>query len=116
MPEPTPQSQLSNTSTADDPELQAMQAQVEQWEAYVREQQQKRTEAAALVQEAVDASGLSAKGIHPSDPVFAALSEDLEFRRQVSLHYGLKLDQAEPIDTSKPDVSRWRQKTRALKV
>ena len=41
---------------------------------------------------------------------------DLEFQRQLSLQYGLKLDKALPVDRSKPDVSRWRQRTKALKV
>lgn len=107
---PLPSPELSEEDLA------AMQAQVEHWENYVREQQARRQAAAAIVQEAVDAAGLAAKGINPSDPVFAEIAQDLEFRRQVSLHYGLKLDKAEPVDTSKPDVSRWRQKTSAMKV
>ena len=97
-------------------ELQAMEAQVIYWERYVKEQQEKRSEAAAVVQQVMDESGLSARGINPSDPVFAEIALDVEFQRQVSLHYGLKLDKAEPVDLSKPDASRWRQRTRALKV
>lgn len=92
------------------------QAIVKKWEKFVEEQQQKRAEAAAQLQDIMDASGLSARGIDPSAPEFAAIAHDLEFQRQVSLHYGLKLDKATPVDTSKPDVTRWRQRTRALKV
>jgi hypothetical protein len=92
------------------------QAIVKKWETFVEEQQQKRAEAAAQLQDIMDASGLSARGIDPTAPEFAAIAHDLEFQRQVSLHYGLKLDKATPVDTSKPDVSRWRQRTRALKV
>ncbi len=92
------------------------QAIVTKWEKFVEEQQQKRVEAAAQLQDIMDASGLSARGIDPMAPEFAAIAHDLEFQRQISLHYGLKLDKATPVDTSKPDVSRWRQRTRALKV
>jgi len=99
-----------------DEELKAMQDQLAYWERYLKEQQEQRLQAAAVVQEAMDASGLSARGVDPSDPVFAEIALDLEFQKQVSLRYGLKLDQAPPIDTSKPDPSRWRQRTRALKV
>ena len=91
-------------------------AKIEKWEKFVEEQHQKRAEAAAQLQDIMDASGLSARGIDPTAPEFAAIALDLEFQRQVSLHYGLKLDKATPVDTSKPDVSRWRQRTRALKV
>jgi len=91
-------------------------AKIEKWEKFVEEQQQKRAEAAAQLQDIMDASGLSARGIDPTAPEFAAIALDLEFQRQISLHYGLKLDKATPVDTSKPDVSRWRQRTRALKV
>ncbi len=91
-------------------------AKVEKWEQFVAEQHQKRAEAAAVVQEVMDATGLSARGIDPYAPEFAQIAQDLEFRRQLSLHYGLKLDKAAPVDTSKPDVSRWRQRTNALKV
>jgi hypothetical protein len=89
---------------------------VAKWENFVEEQKEKRVQAAAQLQEIMDVSGLSAKGVDPSDPAFAEIAEDLEFQRQLSLHYGLKLDKASPIDTSKPDVSRWRQRTSALKV
>lgn len=89
---------------------------VAKWENFVEEQKEKRVQAAAQLQEIMDVSGLSAKGVDPSDPAFARIAEDLEFQRQLSLHYGLKLDKALPIDTSKPDVSRWRQRTSALKV
>lgn len=92
------------------------QAVISKWEDYVSEQQEKRAEAAAAVQDIMDASGLSARGVDPRDPAFAELALDLEFQRQVSLQFGLKLDKAMPVDTSKPDVSRWRQRTRALKV
>lgn len=92
------------------------QAIINKWEAYVAEQQEKRVQAAGELQDIMDGSGLSARGVNPADPAFAALALDLEFQRQVSLHFGLKLDKALPVDTSKPDVSRWRQRTRALKV
>lgn len=91
-------------------------AKIEKWEKFVEEQQEKRAEAAAQLQDIMDASGLSARGIDPTAPEFAAIAHDLEFQRQLSLHYGLKLDKATPVDTSKPDVSRWRQRTSALKV
>ncbi len=91
-------------------------AKVEKWEQFVAEQHEKRAEAAAVVQQVMDESGLSARGINPYAPEFAEIAQDLEFRRQLSLHYGLKLDKATPVDTSKPDVSRWRQRTNALKV
>lgn len=91
-------------------------AKIAKWEKFVEEQQQKRAEAAAQLQDIMDASGLSARGIDPTAPEFAAIAHDLEFQRQLSLHYGLKLDKATPVDTSKPDVSRWRQRTNALKV
>lgn len=99
-----------------DEELEAMKAKVDYWENYVKEQQERREQAAAVVQSAMDQSGLTARGINPSDPVFAEIAQDLEFQKQVSLHYGLKLDKAVPLDTSKPDPSRWRQRTNALKV
>ena len=99
----------------DDVLLQAQEI-VAKWEGFVEEQKQKRAEAAAQLQDIMDTSGLSAKGVDLSDPAFAAIAEDIEFQRQISLHFGLKLDKALPIDTSKPDVSRWRQRTSALKV
>ena len=99
-----------------DLDLEAMEKQVRHWEQYVEDKQKERQESAALVQEIMNASGLSAKGINPLAPEFAEIAFDLEFQRQVSLHFGLKLDKAAPIDTSKPDPSRWRQRTRALKV
>ena len=116
----TPQDQDSASAAASagdavDP-LAHAQAIVTKWETYLTEQHEKRAEAAAELQDIMDNSGLSARGIDPSDPAFAQLSVDLEFQRQISLHFGLKLDKATPIDTSKPDVSRWRQRTRALKV
>lgn len=100
----------------DDEELARMREQLLHWERYVKDQQDKRMEAAAVVQAAMDASGLTARGVDPTDPVFAEIALDLEFQKQVSLRYGLKLDQALPVDTGKPDPSRWRQRTRALKV
>jgi hypothetical protein len=100
----------------DEEELARMREQLAHWERYVKDQQDNRMEAAALVQAAMDASGLTARGVDPTDPVFAEIALDLEFQKQVSLRYGLKLDQAPPVDTSKPDPSRWRQRTRALKV
>lgn len=103
------------TPDAEDPLVHA-QAVIAKWENYVNEQQQRRVEAAAAMQDIMDASGLSARGVDPRDPAFAELALDLEFQRQVSLQFGLKLDKALPVDTSKPDVSRWRQRTRALKV
>ena len=114
MNRPSPQPQ--GEPLIGDPELEAMQASVQYWETYVEQQQKQRAEAAAVVQQVMDESGLSARGIDPSDPAFAELALDLEFQKQVSLHYGLKLDRAEPIDTTKPDPSRWRQRTSALKV
>lgn len=92
------------------------QAKLRQWEDYLAQQQAKRREAAAAVQSLLDESGLAQRGVNPLAPEFAEVAFDPEFQRQVSLHYGLKLDKAEPIDTSKPDVSRWRQRTRAMKV
>ncbi len=92
------------------------QAVLEHWEQFVAEQQRKRAEAAAVIQDVMDASGLSARGVNPFAPEFAEIAHDLEFQRQLSLHYGLKLDKAAPVDTSKPDASRWRQRTRALQV
>ena len=89
---------------------------VAKWDKFLEEQRLKRAQQASELQELMDLSGLSAKGVDPSDPVFAQIAEDLEFQRQLSLHYGLKLDKALPVDTSKPDVSRWRQRTNALKV
>jgi hypothetical protein len=93
-----------------------MQAKIAQWEAYLVEQQRLRLKAAAEVQQIMDVSGLSAKGVHPSDPAFAQLAFDLEFQKQVSLQYGLKLEPGEPIDRDKADASMWRQRTSALKV
>jgi len=89
---------------------------VAKWDKFLEEQRVKRAQQASELQDIMDASGLSAKGVDPSDPIFAQIAQDLEFQRQLSLHYGLKLDQALPVDTSKPDVSRWRQRTSALKV
>lgn len=113
-------SQSQDRSAHDQPvsedELKAMASKVDYWENYVQEEQRKRQEAAAVVQAAMDMTGLTARGINPSDPVFAEIAMDLEFQKQVSLHYGLKLDKAQPLDVSKPDASRWRQRTHALKV
>jgi hypothetical protein len=89
---------------------------VAKWDKFIEEQRIKRAKQASELQEIMDASGLSAKGVDPSDPIFAQIAQDLEFQRQLSLHFGLKLDQAISVDTSKPDVSRWRQRTSALKV
>lgn len=89
---------------------------VNKWNAFLEVQKALRVKQAAQLQEIMDISGLSAKGVDPSDPVFAQIAGDLEFQRQLSLQYGLRLDKAEPVDVSKPDVSRWRQRTRALKV
>ena len=99
-----------------DPILADAQAVVDKWEKFLEEQTRKQAEAAAQMQQIMDDSGLSARGIDPTAPEFREIALDLEFQRQVSLHFGLKLDKAEPVDTSKPDVSRWRQRTRALKV
>jgi hypothetical protein len=99
----------------DDPLAEA-QAKLREWEAYLALQQERRREAAAALQRVMDESGLSQRGIDPTSAEFAEIAFDPEFQRQVSLHYGLKLDKAEPVDTSKPDVSRWRQRTRAMKV
>lgn len=99
-----------------DPILAEAQAVVDKWENFLDEQHRKQAEAAAQMQQIMDDSGLSARGIDPTAPEFKEIALDLEFQRQVSLHFGLKLDKAEPVDTSKPDVSRWRQRTRALKV
>ena len=106
----------SEASPVPENELSAMEEKVRYWENYLAQQQAGRAEAAARMQQIMDDTGLSARGIDPADQAFAALAEDLEFRRQVSLHFGLKLDKAEPVDTSKPDPSRWRQRTHALKV
>lgn len=111
-----PKEDANPNSCVSDEEIQAMTAKVDYWENYVKEEQRKREEAAAIVQTAMDQVGLSARGINPSDPVFAEIALDLEFQKQVSLHYGLKLDKAQPLDVSKPDASRWRQRTNALKV
>jgi len=96
--------------------LREAQLTVAKWDKFLEEQRAKRAEAAGQLQDLMDLSGLSAKGVDPSDPAFAQVAEDVEFQRQLSLHYGLKLDKAAPIDRSKPDVSRWRQRTSALKV
>jgi hypothetical protein len=114
-PEDTFDTAQSSPGQAQDT-LAHVQAVIDKWETFVKEQQDKRAEAAAQLQEIMDASGLSARGIDPTAPEFAAIAQDLEFQRQLSLHYGLKLDKASPVDTSRPDVSRWRQRTRALKV
>lgn len=103
-------------STADDDKLHEAEAQLKKWEIYVTEQQRERQIAAARVQDLMNESGLSVRGINPLAPEFSEVALDLEFQRQLSLQHGLKLDQVEPVDTSKPDVSRWRQRTRALKV
>lgn len=103
-------------SAHQDAELEAMEQQVRYWEKYVEEKQKERQDSAAMVQDIMNVSGLAAKGINPLAPEFAEIALDLEFQRQVSLHYGLKLDKAVPLDTSKPDPSRWRQRTSALKV
>lgn len=115
---PPPSPSDGSTPPADDSGdvMAHAQAVVAKWEKFVEEQQEKRAEAAAQLQDIMDTSGLSARGIDPLAPEFAAIALDLEFQRQVSLHYGLKLDKATPVDTSKPDVSRWRQRTNALKV
>jgi hypothetical protein len=96
--------------------LREAQLTVAKWDKFLEEQRAKRAEAAGQLQDLMDLSGLSAKGVDPSDPAFAQVAQDVEFQRQLSLHYGLKLDKAAPIDRSKPDVSRWRQRTSALKV
>lgn len=96
--------------------LREAQLTVAKWDKFLEEQRAKRAEAAGQLQDLMDLSGLSAKGVDPSDPAFAQVAQDVEFQRQLSLHYGLKLDKAAPVDRSKPDVSRWRQRTSALKV
>lgn len=109
----------ANKETAEDTSSDVLleaQRTVAKWDKFLEEQRIKRAQQASELQDLMDLSGLSAKGVDPSDPVFAQIAGDLEFQRQISLHYGLKLDKAEPVDTSKPDVSRWRQRTNALKV
>ena len=96
--------------------LEKSRIELEKWEKYVQDQNEKRKQQAAQMQDLLDESGLVARGINPLSPEFEEVVKDVEFQRQMSLHYGLKLDQAQPIDTSKPDVSLWRQRTRALKV
>jgi hypothetical protein len=96
--------------------LKKSQEELQKWEAYVEEQNEIRKQQAAKLQDLVDESGLLTKGINPLSSEFQEVMNDFEFQRQMSLHYGLKLDQALPIDTSKPDVSLWRQRTKALKV
>lgn len=115
-PPPSPPDGAAPPADDSDDVMAHAQAVVAKWEKFVEEQQEKRAEAAAQLQDIMDTSGLSARGIDPLAPEFAAIALDLEFQRQVSLHYGLKLDKATPVDTSKPDVSRWRQRTNALKV
>ncbi|MEY3006027.1 MAG: hypothetical protein RI942_369 [Pseudomonadota bacterium] len=116
QPEASDSVDLSHAADNIDDVLLQAQKIVAKWEGFVEEQKQKRAEAAAQLQEIMDVSGLSEKGVDLSDPAFAQIAEDIEFQRQISLHFGLKLDKALPIDTSKPDVSRWRQRTNALKV
>jgi hypothetical protein len=101
---------------ADDALIEKLNGQLSQWETFVQEQNKKRKEQASVLQDLLNESGLIERGINPLSPEFAEIANDLEFQKQMSLHYGLKLDQAQPIDTSKPDVSLWRQRTRALKV
>ena len=100
----------------DDASLVQLNDQVKHWENFLQEQNNKRKEQASVLQDLLNESGLIERGINPLSPEFAEIANDLEFKKQMSLHYGLKLDQALPIDTSKPDVSLWRQRTRALKV
>ncbi|MDI9331885.1 MAG: hypothetical protein QM527_11375 [Alphaproteobacteria bacterium] len=97
-------------------EIEKMKNSVDYWENYIKDQQKKRLEAAEVIHNIMKESGLLERGINPADPVFAELSFDLEFQRQVSLHYGLKLNTAKEVDPSKPDVTRWRQRTNAIKV
>ena len=52
---------------AEDP-LAHAQAIVTKWETYLTEQHEKRAQAAAKLQDIMDASGLSARGIDPTDP------------------------------------------------
>jgi hypothetical protein len=101
---------------ADDALIEKLNGQLNQWETFVQEQNNKRKEQASELQDLLNESGLIERGINPLSPEFAEIANDFEFQKQMSLHYGLKLDQAQPIDTSKPDVSLWRQRTRALKV
>ena len=101
---------------ADDALIEKLNGQLQHWETFVQEQNNKRKEQASELQDLLNESGLIERGINPLSPEFAEIANDLEFQKQMSLHYGLKLDQAQPIDTSKPDVSLWRQRTRALKV
>jgi hypothetical protein len=96
--------------------LKKSQEELQKWEKYVQDQHDVRKQQAAKLQELVDESGLLERGINPLAPEFEDVMKDFEFQKQMSLHYGLKLDQGQPIDTSKPDVSLWRQRTRALKV
>lgn len=100
----------------DDAMIQQLNDQLNHWEKFVQEQNDKRKEQASMLQDLLNESGLIERGINPFSPEFAEIANDLEFQKQMSLHYGLKLDQATPIDTGKPDVSLWRQRTRALKV
>jgi hypothetical protein len=100
----------------DDALIDKLNNQLNHWETFVQEQSNKRKEQASMLQDLLNESGLIERGINPLSPEFAEIANDLEFQKQMSLHYGLKLDQAQPIDTSKPDVSLWRQRTRALKV
>lgn len=104
------------TTASDEDMLREAQAKLQYWENYVHDRQRERQAAAGRMQALMDESGLSARGVNPLAPEFAEIAHDLEFQRQLSLHHGLKLDEALPVDTSKPDVSRWRQRTRAMKV
>lgn len=46
----------------------------------------------------MDQSGLSARDVDPTAPEFAGIALNLEFQRQLSPQYGLKLDKAPPVD------------------
>jgi hypothetical protein len=100
----------------DDGLMNKLNDQLNHWENFVQEQNQKRKEQASMLQDLLNESGLIERGLNPLSPEFAEIANDLEFQKQMSLHYGLKLDKGQPIDASKPDVSLWRQRTRALKV
>ena len=105
---------MSEHASVTDPDAD-IKAQIAHWDDYLKKQQLQREAAAASLQDLMNQSGLSQRGIDPFAEDFKLEKLDLSIQKELSLRFGLGLDRAEEIP-KKPSASRWRQRTSAMKV
>lgn len=105
---------MSEHTAATDPDAD-IKAQIAHWDDYLKKQQEQREKAAESLQNLMNESGLTKRGIDPFSDDFKLEKLDLSIQKELSLRFGLGLDRAEEIP-KKPSASRWRQRTSAMKV